>query len=98
MPILWRNVDKKLLETEFLIAICCHIGDNWQSKTLFQSIFDPPLSIYDSIFNCRLPSVEQQSEKVTATRVDHSLVSVLASRIEKVKNCCTICIITSCFD
>ena len=29
------NLDKKMLETEFLIAICHPTGDNWQSKTLF---------------------------------------------------------------
>ena len=39
MPILSRDADKKSLETEFLIAICRHIGDKWQSKTLFLSIF-----------------------------------------------------------
>ena len=39
-PILSRNVDQKSLETEFLIAICRHTGDKWQSKTLFLSIFD----------------------------------------------------------
>ena len=33
------NVDKKSLETEFLLAICRHSGDKWQSKTLFLSIF-----------------------------------------------------------
>ena len=57
MPILSRNVDKNLLETKFLIAICRHTGDKWQSKTLFLSIFDPRLSIVDSIFDCRLPGV-----------------------------------------
>ena len=44
MPILSRNVDKKSL-------------DKWQSKTLFQSIFDPCLLIVDSVFNCLLPGV-----------------------------------------
>ena len=55
MPILSRNVDKKSLETEFLIAICRNTGDKWQSKTLFLSIFDPRSLIVDSVFNCRLP-------------------------------------------
>ena len=55
MPILSRNVDKKSLETEFLIAICSHTGDKWQSKTLFLSIFDSRLSIVDSVFDSRLP-------------------------------------------
>ena len=39
-PKLSRNVDKKWLETDFLIAICRHTGNKWQSKTLFISIFD----------------------------------------------------------
>ena len=39
--VLATNVDKKSLETEFSIAICRPIGDKWQSKTLFLSIFDP---------------------------------------------------------
>ena len=33
-----RNVDKKAIETEFLIAICRPTGDKWQSKTLFLTI------------------------------------------------------------
>ena len=57
MPILSRYVDQKSLETEFLIAICRHTGDKWQSKTLFLSIFDLPSSIVDSIFDCHLPGV-----------------------------------------
>ena len=56
-PILTRNLDQKLLETEFLISICRHTGDKWQSKTLFLSIFDPHLFIVDSVFDCRLPGV-----------------------------------------
>ena len=39
------NVDKKLLETEFLIAICRPTGDKWLSKTLFLATFDPRSSI-----------------------------------------------------
>ena len=31
--------DQKSLETEFLIAICRQLGDKWQSKTLFLTIF-----------------------------------------------------------
>ena len=38
--ILSVNVDKKLLETEFSIAVCRPTGDKWQSKTLFLAIFD----------------------------------------------------------
>ena len=49
-PILSRNVDKKSLETEFLIAICRHTDDKWQSKTLFLSIFYLRSSIVDSFF------------------------------------------------
>ena len=56
-PILSSNVDKKSIETEFLIAICRQSGDKWQSKTLFLSNFDPRLLIVDSVFDCRLPGV-----------------------------------------
>ena len=62
-PILSRNVDQKSIESVFSIAICRPIGDNrpigdkWQSKTLFLSIFDPRLSIVDNVFDCRLPGV-----------------------------------------
>ena len=55
--ILSMNVDKKSIETVFLIAICRHTGDKWQSKTLFLSIFDPRSSIVDSVFDRRLPGV-----------------------------------------
>ena len=51
------NVDKKSLETEFLIAICRPIGDKWQLKMLFLAIFDPRSSIVKSVFDCRLPGV-----------------------------------------
>ena len=57
MPILLRNLDQKSLETEFLIAICRHTGEKWQSKTLFLSIFDQCSSIGYSVFDCRLPCV-----------------------------------------
>ena len=33
-------MNKKLLETVFLIAICGLSGDKWQKKTLFLTIFD----------------------------------------------------------
>ena len=29
------KADQKSLETVFLIVICRHLGDKWQSKTLF---------------------------------------------------------------
>ena len=45
-PILLRNVDQKSIETVFLIAICRHTGDKWQSKTLFVLIFDPPWRLW----------------------------------------------------
>ena len=57
-PILSRNVDQNRLEIEFLIAICRHTDDKWQSKTLFLSIFDLRSSIVDSVFDCRLPRVK----------------------------------------
>ena len=53
MLILSTNVDKKLLETEFLIAICRPSGNIWQFKTLFLVIFDP-CSLF---FDCRLSCV-----------------------------------------
>ena len=31
--------------TVFFIAICCKLGDKWQSKTMFLTIFDLPSSI-----------------------------------------------------
>ena len=46
-------MDTKLLETEFLIAICLATGDKWQSKTQFLVIFDPCFSIIKSFFDCR---------------------------------------------
>ena len=45
------NVFQKWLhvETEFLIDICGPNGDKWQSKTLFQAIFDRRSSIVQSV-------------------------------------------------
>ena len=54
---LLTNIDKKWLETKFLIAICRRTGDKWQSKTLFLAIFDPRSSIVKSVLNCGLSSV-----------------------------------------
>ena len=50
MSILSTNVDIKLLETEFSIAICGPTGDKCQSKTLFLAIFDPHSLIVKSVF------------------------------------------------
>ena len=69
MPLLSRNVDQRSLETEFLIAICRHTGDKWQPKTLFLSIFDPRLSIVDSVLDCRLPDVMPICGNNTVNRV-----------------------------
>ena len=55
--ILSTNVDQKLLETEFSIAIFRPNGDKWQSKTLFLAIFGPCSSIVKSVFDCRLSRV-----------------------------------------
>ena len=60
MLILSTNVDQKLLETEFLIAICSPTGDKRQSKTLFLVIFDPCLLIVKSVFHCCLSGVVGQ--------------------------------------
>ena len=49
------NVDQKSLEPWFSIAICRTTGEKWQSQTLFLAIFDPRLSIVESVFDCRLP-------------------------------------------
>ena len=40
LKMLSMNADQKSIETVFLIAICRQCGDKWQSKTLFQTIFD----------------------------------------------------------
>ena len=50
MLILLMNIDQKLFETEFLIAICRLTGDKWQSKTLFLAIFHSGSSIVKSIW------------------------------------------------
>ena len=55
--ILSTNVDQKLSETEFSIAICRLIGDKWQLKTLFLAIFYTCWSIVKSVCDCRLPGV-----------------------------------------
>ena len=52
-----RNVDQKLLETEFSIAICRLTGDKWQSKTLFLAIFYPRSLIVKSVFDCQISGV-----------------------------------------
>ena len=51
MLILSMNVDKKSLETEFVIGICCQIGDKWQSKTMFPTNFDPRSLIVKTPFS-----------------------------------------------
>ena len=55
--ILSMNVDHKILETEFSIAICRLNGDKWQLKTRFPAISDPRLSIVKSVFDCPLSFV-----------------------------------------
>ena len=57
MLILSTNVDKKSLETEFLIAICRTTGNKRQTKTLFLPIFDSSSLIVKSVFDCRLRGV-----------------------------------------
>ena len=54
------NVNQKLLEIEFLIAICRLTGDKWQSKTLFLAIIGLCSSMVQSVFDCRLFSVRMQ--------------------------------------
>ena len=55
--ILSTNVYQKSLGKEFLIAICCQIGDKWQVRTPFLSIFHPRSSIVKSVFDCHLPGI-----------------------------------------
>ena len=59
MLILLAKEDQYSLETEFLIVVCCLIGNKWQSKTLFLAICDPCSVIVqsDSVFDCRLSCV-----------------------------------------
>ena len=56
-PILSRNIDQNSIETVFSIVIFRSTGDKWQSNTLFLSIFDRRSSIFDNVFEYRLPSV-----------------------------------------
>ena len=67
--ILSTNVDQKSLETKFLIAICRHIGDKWQSKTLFLSIFYPRSSIVKGIYDCHLSGVNIIDKKLAQSHV-----------------------------
>ena len=62
--ILSTKVNRKLLETEFLIAISRLTGDKWQSKTLFLAIFDPHSAIAKSVFDCHLSAVFLMSFQV----------------------------------
>ena len=66
MLIISTNVDKKSLETEFLIAVCCPTGNKWLSKTLFLWILDLRLMIVKSIFDCPLSSVALVDTSVLA--------------------------------
>ena len=54
--LLSTNVDQKLVETEFLIAICPLTGNKWQLKTLFIVIFDQR-PLIKSVLDCCLPCV-----------------------------------------
>ena len=47
------RVDQKLLETEFLIAIC----RKWQAKAQFLGNLDLHSLTVKSVFDCRLPGV-----------------------------------------
>ena len=40
-----------------MIAICCLVVDQWQSKTLFLNILDACLSIVKNVFDCCLSGV-----------------------------------------
>ena len=57
MLILSTKLEKKSLETEFLIVICRPNGDKWQLKTLFLAIFDLPSSTVKSAFDYGLSGV-----------------------------------------
>ena len=55
MLISLTNLDQKVLETEFLIAICRPTGDKWQLKKPFLAIFDPRRSIVKSVLIVTYP-------------------------------------------
>ena len=57
MLILSANVDIKIVRNRVLIAFCLPIGDKWQSKTLFLTLFDSRSSIVQSVFDCGLSSL-----------------------------------------
>ena len=59
MLILSTNINKKLLETEFLMAICRPTGNKWQLKTLILAIFDPRVSIVKRVFDCQLSTMRR---------------------------------------
>ena len=59
--ILSTNVDQKSLETD--------IGDKWQSKTLFLSIFDPRSSIVKGVFGCSISDVNIIDKKLAQSHV-----------------------------
>ena len=63
MSIPSTNIDQKLLETEFLIAICRLTGDRWQSKTLFLAILICIRQLL-RVFDCHLPGMRSMSAKV----------------------------------
>ena len=45
------------------MAICRPFGDKWQSKTLFQTIFDQRSSIIKSVYDCRLPGLSSDGHR-----------------------------------
>ena len=51
------NADQKSLERVFSIDICRLLGEKWQSKILFLTIFDLRSPIVFSVFDCRLSGV-----------------------------------------
>ena len=55
-PILWRNLDQKLIKSVF----DHHLSPHWPQmvdKNTVSIDFDPSLSIVDRFFDCRLPGV-----------------------------------------
>ena len=70
----------KSIETVFLIAICPQIGDKWQSKTLFLSIFDLSLDSY-GVFDCSLP-IMSTKQRIKCLVQGHNTVTLPVGSLE----------------
>ena len=57
-----ENIDKKTLETVFLIAVCRQSGDKWQSKLVYSDFLSKSVNSIN-IFDCRLSSVDSSKSE-----------------------------------